>query len=218
MDYPITVSSAGSYNIAFRVASPHTGKQLQVQSGASTLATVDIPNTGGWLAWQTVTTYNITLAAGTQTLRVYSNTGGWNLNWLELAPSITTLNSANIDIGTVNPPGTGNLSGAGIHTITGSGLGITGTADKGHLYYDKLTGNGSIIAKVLSVQNTNASAKAGIMIRETTASGSKNVFLAFTPNGTVNFQQRIALNGTTTNTTAVAAIPSWLKQIGRAHV
>jgi regulation of enolase protein 1 (concanavalin A-like superfamily) len=123
-----------------------------------------------------------------------------------------SLGSANASIGTVNPAGSGSLSKTGIYTVAGSGLGITGTADKGHFYYDKLTGDGSIIAKVLTMGNTNASAKAGIMIRESLATGSKNMFLAFTPNGTVNFQRRTATNGSTSNTTVAAAgIPSWIK-------
>jgi endoglucanase len=84
MDYNVNVSSAGSYAMNLRVASP-TGGQLQIRNSAGTvLATVSIPATGGWQSWQTVTT-NIALAAGTQTIRVYSTSNGWNFNWLEIA-------------------------------------------------------------------------------------------------------------------------------------
>jgi len=48
------------------------------------LATVTIPNTGGYQSWQTVPA-NISLAAGVQTIRVYSTSNGWNFNWLEIA-------------------------------------------------------------------------------------------------------------------------------------
>jgi dienelactone hydrolase len=84
MDYNVNVSSAGSYAMNLRVASP-TGGQLQIRNSAGTvLATVSIPATGGWQSWQTVTT-NISLSAGTQTIRVYSTSNGWNFNWLEIA-------------------------------------------------------------------------------------------------------------------------------------
>ena len=93
MDYNVNVSSAGTYAINLRIASP-SGGQLQIKNSAGTvLATVSIPNTGGWQNWQTVSA-NISLAAGVQTIRVYSTSNGWNFNWLEIgtgsAASATT--------------------------------------------------------------------------------------------------------------------------------
>ena len=83
MDYSVNVSSAGTYAINLRIASP-SGGQLQIKNSAGTvLATVSIPNTGGWQNWQTVSA-NISLAAGVQTIRVYSTSNGWNFNWLEI--------------------------------------------------------------------------------------------------------------------------------------
>nr|WP_222597067.1 carbohydrate-binding protein [Chitinophaga pinensis] len=46
MDYFVNVTAAGSYNVSFRVASAPGGGQLQLQSGANTLTTVDVPATG----------------------------------------------------------------------------------------------------------------------------------------------------------------------------
>ena len=84
MDYTVTLPETRRYDIQLRVASPFSGKQLQLQSGGSTLATVNIPNTGGWNTWQTITVPNVLLVAGTQTLRIYALTDGWNLNWIEV--------------------------------------------------------------------------------------------------------------------------------------
>jgi len=61
----------------------------------------------------------------------------------------------------------------GTYTITAGGTDIWGTADEFHYAYKTLTGGGSIEAKVLSVQNTDPWAKAGVMIRETLEAGSK---------------------------------------------
>ena len=83
MDYTVNVQTAGTYNVEFRVASPYTGTQLQLRQGVSTLATVTLPNTGGWQSWQTVSA-SVSLTAGSQTLRVYAVSNGWNLNWINI--------------------------------------------------------------------------------------------------------------------------------------
>jgi len=61
----------------------------------------------------------------------------------------------------------------GTYTMTASGTDIWGTADEFHYAYKTLTGAGSIIARVESVELTDVWAKAGVMIRETLDAGSK---------------------------------------------
>jgi WD40 repeat protein len=64
-------------------------------------------------------------------------------------------------------------SATGLYTVTGAGADIWGPSDQFHYVYKRLSGNGYIQAKVLSLANTgdpnatNAWAKAGVMIRET---------------------------------------------------
>jgi hypothetical protein len=79
---------------------------------------------------------------------------------------------------------------AGTYTMTASGTDITGTADEFHYAYKKLTGAGSIIAKVLSVSNTDVWAKAGVMIRETLDPDSKHALACVTPGNGVAFEGR----------------------------
>jgi hypothetical protein len=81
-------------------------------------------------------------------------------------------------------------SPAGTYTITASGADITGTADQFHFAYKTLSGPGSIIAKVESVQNTNQWAKAGVMIRETLDPGSAHAMAFVTPGQGVVFEYR----------------------------
>ncbi|MCL6457688.1 MAG: chitobiase/beta-hexosaminidase C-terminal domain-containing protein [Gorillibacterium sp.] len=83
MDYTVNVQTAGVYKAEFRVSSPYAGTQLQLLKGTTVLATVTVPNTGGWQNWQTVSA-SVNLTAGSQTLRVYAVTNGWNLDWLSL--------------------------------------------------------------------------------------------------------------------------------------
>jgi endoglucanase len=85
MDYSVNVSTSGSYPVNLRVATPYGGAKFQIKSSNGTvLATVDVPTTGSWQTWRTVTA-NISLAAGTQTIRVQSvASAGWNFNWMEI--------------------------------------------------------------------------------------------------------------------------------------
>ncbi|MEJ2703230.1 MAG: hypothetical protein P8Z79_12390 [Sedimentisphaerales bacterium] len=101
---------------------------------------------------------------------------------------------------------------AGTYTMTASGTDIWGTADQFHFAFKTLTGPGSIVARVNSVQNTNGWAKAGVMIRETLDAGSKHAFACVTPDNGVASQGRTATDGTSfsTNQTGVAA-PYWVK-------
>jgi lysophospholipase L1-like esterase len=114
LDYTVNVQSAGTYTVEFRVASINTSSQLQLRNGAGTaLATVTVPNTGGWQTWTTVNA-NVSLTAGSQTLRVYVSNGGFNVNWLRFSTSGASLVTfyPNSNYG-----GTGVSLGIGTYTI-----------------------------------------------------------------------------------------------------
>jgi hypothetical protein len=103
---------------------------------------------------------------------------------------------------------------AGTYTITASGADITGTADEFHFAYKTLSGQGSIVAKVESVQNTNEWAKAGVMIRETLDPGSAHAMAFVTPGQGIIFEYRPAAGannlGAAGQQTGVTA-PYWVK-------
>jgi hypothetical protein len=107
---------------------------------------------------------------------------------------------------------------AGTYTITASGADIWNQADEFHYAFKTLTGVGSIVAKVLSVDNTDLWAKAGVMIRETLEPGSKFAAVYITPGNGCRFQARTdtdiaATSDTSVVTTAQTAItaPYWVK-------
>jgi len=79
---------------------------------------------------------------------------------------------------------------AGTYTITGSGTDIWSGSDEFHFAYKILSGPGSIVAKVESVENTNDWAKAGVMIRNTLEPGSEHAMTAVTPGNGVWFGWR----------------------------
>ncbi len=75
---------------------------------------------------------------------------------------------------------------SGSITMNGVGVDIWGTEDQFRFAYKQLSGDGSIIARVDSIENTNTWAKAGVMIRETLETGSKYAMVMITPgNGAV---------------------------------
>ena len=100
----------------------------------------------------------------------------------------------------------------GTYTITASGTDITGQADEFHFAYKMMSGPGSIVAKVLSVSDTDPWAKAGVMIRETLEPGSKHALACVTPGSGVAFEGRATTNGVSfsTNQTEITA-PHWVK-------
>ena len=116
------------------------------------------------------------------------------------------------DIGAVGAVGNASETDLG-WTIEGSGADIWGTADAFHYAYHNSSGDCTVIAKVESLTNTNAWAKAGLMIRENTTVGARNAFVCVTPTKGVSFQVRAAIGGTTSAPTAPApgTVPKWLK-------
>jgi alpha-tubulin suppressor-like RCC1 family protein len=95
MNYNVNVAAAGTYTVSFRVATVAAGAGFQLRSSSGTvLATVTLPNTGNYQAWQTVTA-SVTLPAGVQTLQLYStSTAHWNINWMQFASGTTAASSA----------------------------------------------------------------------------------------------------------------------------
>ena len=112
------------------------------------------------------------------------------------------------------PPSVGSFTEgpAGTYTITASGADIEGTADQFHFAYKILTGAGSIIARVESMENTNSLAKAGVMIRETLDPNSKNAFVCITPDSGVISQGRTNAGSASYSVTQSGiAAPHWVK-------
>src|SRR5438128_493309 len=90
------------------------------------------------------------------------------------------------DVGAVGTAGSTTLSG-GVFTVKGAGADIGGVADAFQAAMQPLAGDLQIVARLASVQNTNAHAKAGVMIRGTLTAGSAAVILDLRPDGSLEF-------------------------------
>jgi len=117
----------------------------------------------------------------------------------------------NRDIGSVGLSGSSTYS-SGIYTVTGSGADIWSAADSFQFAYQSLNGDGQIVARVTSIQNTHSRAKAGVMLRSDLTAGSAHVVLDLVPGGGIELMKRSASGGTTTYLAgATQAPPSWLR-------
>ncbi|TKJ33093.1 MAG: hypothetical protein CEE38_21690 [Planctomycetes bacterium B3_Pla] len=112
------------------------------------------------------------------------------------------------------PASTGNFveGPVGTYTMTGSGADIWDEADEFHFAYKSLTGVGSIVAKVQSVENTHNWAKAGVMIRQSLEPGSVHATMVVTPAQGVSFQRRPGTGQASLDTTTGGiTAPYWVK-------
>ena len=90
MSYDVTIPTAGTYRIIYRVASPNSNMTLRLEkdAGATQLGSVTIPNTGGWQNWTNVA-HNVTLPAGTYSIGIATTTGGFNINYLTITDNLS---------------------------------------------------------------------------------------------------------------------------------
>ncbi|GHT14378.1 hypothetical protein AGMMS4956_12090 [Bacteroidia bacterium] len=80
LEYPISVVAAGSYSLTIRYAASSDSK-CKIRIGDTDLAEIDLPKTGSYTTWATLTTPPITLNAGNQSLRFVMSKGMVSMNW-----------------------------------------------------------------------------------------------------------------------------------------
>jgi chitinase len=77
----INFPTTGNYRVEYRVASVGGGRlSLDLNAGTIPLGAVNIPNTGGWQNWTTVS-HTVHINAGTYNVGIFAQAGGWNINW-----------------------------------------------------------------------------------------------------------------------------------------
>ncbi|MFG3339221.1 PQQ-dependent sugar dehydrogenase [Glycomyces sp. NPDC048151] len=91
------------------------------------------------------------------------------------------------DVGDPQKPGDAVLDG-GTWTIVGAGDDIWGDADQFHFCHQSLAADGSITARVVSQEDTNDWAKAGVMLKAGTGAGAEYAALMVTPENGVHLQ------------------------------
>ena len=97
--------------------------------------------------------------------------------------------SADRDIGRPARRGSASFHG-GVYTLKGSGADIWGSSDQFNFAFLKFTGDGQIIARVDSLDNTDPWAKAGIMFRQSLTGNSADAYVVMTPHDQVQLLDR----------------------------
>jgi len=114
------------------------------------------------------------------------------------------------DVGDTRLAGSASVSG-GAFAVKGSGWDIWGTADAFQFVHQSLAGDGTIVARVASVQHIDPWTKAGLMIRAGTAANAAHVSLFVTPAKGIALQSRMAPGAVSVNRSVPGAAPRFLK-------
>ena len=115
------------------------------------------------------------------------------------------------DIGAVAAAGSTSESD-GTWTLKGSGADIWNNADEFQFAWRQVTGDVQITARVASLQNTHQWAKAGVMIRESLAPGSRHASTFVTPGNGTCHQRRSVTDGSSGHTAGPkGAAPMWVR-------
>src|ERR1700674_4040833 len=214
----ITQGTAGTSTIT---VTPQNGF-----NGSVSLSASGLPSgvTASFSANPATTTSTLTLTAsstattGTVTVTITGTSGSLS-NSATIAltvrsVTVTTLPSVwtDGDVGSTGVAGSASYAN-GTFTVAGAGQQIYGTADAFHFVYQPLPGDGTIVARVVSLQGGVGYVSAGVMIRETLNAGSTNADTAdWAGYGTIYFDERTSTGGSTSSTGSLGAnLPYWVK-------
>jgi len=107
---------------------------------------------------------------------------------------------------------------AGNMVLGGGGTDIWNNADQFRFAFKRLSGSGTIVARIDSLGRSDPWAKAGVMIRESLAAGSRYAIVLASPDNGVRFQARAMTDVAAVSDTAVATpeqialkTPVWVK-------
>lgn len=221
MSQSITGLTAGSrYTVTFAAAqrggpNQHGGQTWNVKLDSTLVASY---NPGPAATSYVDYSASFTASATTQTLSFVGTNliGGDNTVFIDnvrIAPNTATLPSpwARQDIGVSNAAGSASHS-SGLFTLNGAGTNVAGTSDSFSLLSQSSSGDCSMTVRVASLVNTNANAKAGVMIRESLNANARELGVWVTPSSGIVFTRRTSTGGTTSTSVSTGKVaPYWVR-------
>ena len=178
-------------------------------------------STDGVLFNQVGTTQTISMSGTSYTAGIMaaSNSSGTSctatidnvsVTGLEATGTVGAVSHATVGTST---PASSSSEAAGVYTLIAGGTDLSQSSTADICRYVSFPVSNSITctitARVTSVTGGIASSKAGVMIRETTATSSKHMAMTAQKDGTARGVYRITTNGATSNTTVLR--PYWVK-------
>ncbi|MDH6122341.1 hypothetical protein ABH930_006683 [Kitasatospora sp. GAS204A] len=182
--YTVDVATAGTYTVSLRVAAPAAvtdALHLSDASGTNLSGNVDIPATGGWQTWTTVTT-QVALPAGQQVLTLNQDNGGWNVNSLQFAA--------------IGGGGTGTLTTRPSSLTFGSQAVATTSASQAVT----VTNTGTAAASVSSVTASGDFSQTNTCGSSIAVNASCTVDVSFTPSASGTRSGSLTIIGNASNT------------------
>lgn len=118
------------------------------------------------------------------------------------------------DIGVVPTAGRAQNDSDGGYVLTSTGTDIWGANDTCNYLHQSMGTNGQIVVLVGAMKGDSVWAKAGVMIRETLDSNSREAMMALTLNKGVYFQWRSTVGGETSQSLGSSnSAPYWIKLV-----
>lgn len=218
LKYTVNVESAGTYSIDARVASQFSSRQFHIEfNGVDKTGRLTVPMTGPWdTKWATITSPSFYLPAGTQTMRVYMDSGEFDLEHFTIsaaavAPSKYAGNVwASLSGGDLTIVGDGvanaisvESAGAGVVQVRGFGTSVNGlnaikTFNVPGSINVRMNGGDDLLRVTNLVIRDNLTIELGggrneVLLGQSTASDNKR--FAGTASGPVYVQDNLKLAG-----------------------
>lgn len=194
------VGGSGLRGVQFKIDGANLGSEDTSSPYSITWNTTSYSNTQHVItAVATDNALNATTSAG-----IFANVNNLPTGW------------SAADIGSPGTPGsTSYNAGTGTFTLTGTGTNIFNASDQFHYASETYSGNFTMTIRVASVVSDAPWAKAGIMVRETSAANSRYVYLAMTPTNGLLFEGRLTAGANAVQWGTVGTIdpPQWLKLV-----
>ncbi len=188
-----------------------TGSNFSATQGGSVVLLNDAPVTAtSWSNTSIVFTVPANATSGAVVVSLAPSGNDSNPVNLEITTEPLPTSLSNQDVGGVGTPGSSTYSD-GVYSVSGGGSGLNGTADAMQFVYLTLSGNGSIVARLTSLQG----GEAGVMIRETLDSGATDASVFYTSNYTY-MQDRPSTGASVAYPTQSSyhyALPQWLQLV-----
>jgi non-lysosomal glucosylceramidase len=82
IEFNTYLQNPGKYRVEYRVASSEPSGVIQLLSGATVLRTTTVGATGSFQTWKTISAGNVSLKAGTNTIRIFVKKGSFSIDWV----------------------------------------------------------------------------------------------------------------------------------------
>jgi hypothetical protein len=210
----VSGSSSSGANVTFDVSA------IDAVSG-NTSATASPASGSFFAAGSTTVTVTATDAAGNTSTATFTITvtapplsAPWSISQIQPFSGVANGTATTISSTSFQIVGTGGSTSGGT-----TGDIWTGNNDSFTFLSQPWTGDGTFTARITAFSSTDASAKAGIMFRETSSTGSRYSFTYFLRKGDAWAQHKTATSGSTTNVNFFSAsssgktFPYWIRLV-----